>query len=69
MKKITLEQQLAESEKSKALAEKKSNDLRKAIELRDAANKPKSILDKVNGMPDVVNHPYPERDRGLNREV
>ena len=52
--KPTLEQQLAALEKTKASAENKSAVIRKQIEARDKAKAPKSILDRVSGMKDVM---------------
>ncbi len=51
----TLEQQLAEIEKVKCDAEKSASKLREEIVKRDKANKPKSIMDKVNDYSDILN--------------
>ena len=50
----TLEQQLADVVKSKSSFEKQESDLRKKIEAEKNKNKPKSIMERINGMTDVM---------------
>jgi hypothetical protein len=50
----TMQQQLAESEKAKQIAEKKSAELNKKIEAEKAKNKPKNIMERVKTFKDVL---------------
>lgn len=50
----TLEQQLAETEKKSVELAKTALELRKKIEKRNNANKPKSIMDRINNMSDIL---------------
>ena len=51
----SLEQQVSEYEKAKQDAELKLVDLRKQIEAKNKAEKPKTIIDRINGMSDILN--------------
>jgi len=51
---LSLEQQLAETEKLSTELQKKSAALRNKIEAKNNANKPKSIMERVKTMKDVL---------------
>ena len=58
----TLEQLLAIKEKEAKAIEASASKLRDAIEKRDNANKPKSIMDRVRTMKDVLKIAKPDKD-------